>query len=214
MNNYSYVRGKNEYMGVTNLKKSISFKLSQYLIASNWKIDHEISEVYYIDDNNQTSNYSDLQNDLSIKYFDYYLKDVNKFSIDDNKINYNSVTIGYNDSIKKLEFSHIYQREYDSYSKSESVDVKGYYKFDNIHKLFGEYNYDLALDMQKYYILGINMQKKCWHYSISYKKETVPLLTNNGISSIIQKTIYFEIELIPLGGFKQQYQFKTKKAEG
>ena len=67
--------------------------------------------------------------------------------------------------------------------------------------------------MQKYYILGVSMQKKCWNYSISYKKETVPILTNDGISSIIQKTIYFEIELIPLGGFKQQYQFQTQKAE-
>ena len=69
----------------------------------------------------------------------------------------------------------------------------------------------MVLDMQKYYIIGVSMSKKCWNYSISYKKETLPLLTNDGISSIIQKTIYFQIELVPLGGIKQQYQFRPQK---
>jgi LPS-assembly protein len=77
--------------------------------------------------------------------------------------------------------------------------------------MFGEFNYDLFLNMEKFYSVGISMSKKCWNYSISYKKETIPLLTNGGISSIIQKTIYFEIELIPLGGISQQYQFKPEE---
>ena len=58
----------------------------------------------------------------------------------------------------------------------------------------------------------MSMKKRCWNYSISLKRETTPLLTNDGVSGIIRKTIYFQIELSPLGGIKQQYQFKTKEA--
>ncbi|RUM55914.1 MAG: hypothetical protein DSY40_03050, partial [Nautilia sp.] len=75
------------------------------------------------------------------------------------------------------------------------------------------FNYDLKLKMQKFWLLGISMRKRCWNYSISFKRETIPLLTENGISAIIRKTIYFEVELVPLGGLKQQYQLKTKKAD-
>jgi LPS-assembly protein len=80
------------------------------------------------------------------------------------------------------------------------------------HKLFADYNYDLKLKMQKYWILGISMNKQCWNYSVSFKREITPILTNDGVSGIIRKTIYFEVEFIPLGGINQQYQFKTKKA--
>ena len=71
----------------------------------------------------------------------------------------------------------------------------------------------MVLNMVKYYTIGIAMKKNCWNYSFSLKRETIPILTENGISSNIQKTFYFEIELIPLGGIKQQYQIKTKKVE-
>jgi LPS-assembly protein len=211
MNNFSKEEGENEYINRVYLKKSISFKLFQYLLSQNWSIIHKISEAYYIDKDNQNSNYSDLQNDIYISYGNYYINDINRLSIDNSKINYNFARIGFVDGVKNLELSHIYQRDYLTYDKSESVDIKASYKPDGLHRFFGEVNYDMVLDMQKYYIIGVSMSKKCWNYSISYKKETLPLLTNDGISSIIQKTIYFQIELVPLGGIKQQYQFRPQK---
>ena len=66
--------------------------------------------------------------------------------------------------------------------------------------------------MQKYWLLGISMSKQCWNYSVSFKREITPTLTTNGVSGIIRKTIYFEVEFIPLGGIFQQYQLKTEKA--
>ena len=212
MDNYfNYNNVETDYIDTSLMKKSISLKLYQYLISSNWQIDHKLSEVYYLDDDNVNSKYSALLNDISIRYYSYYLRDSNKYSIDDEKVNYNSITLGYQDSRKKLEGSFIYQRELSNISKSKSYALNGYWKYDGLHKLFASYNYDLVLDMTKYYLIGVSMKKKCWNYSISYKKETLPLLTNDGISSIIQKTIYFQIELVPLGGVEQQYKFNNKK---
>jgi len=212
MDNYfNYNNVESDYIDTSLMKKSISLKLYQYLISANWQIDHKLSEVYYLDDNNVSSKYSALLNDINIKYYNYYLKDSNKYSIDDKKVNYNSITIGYKNDKTKLEGSFIYQRELPNIAKSKSYALNGYWKYDGIHKLFASYNYDLVLDITKYYLIGLSMKKKCWNYSISYKKETLPLLTNDGISSIIQKTIYFQIELVPLGGVDQQYQFNSKK---
>jgi LPS-assembly protein len=212
MNNFTNKKGPyNPYIDKVELKKSISFKLYQYLLSDYWNLFHEVSAVYYIDNEEQNSEFSALRNSLTFNYGDYYLKENNKFSLKENKVDYNSLTMGYLDSIKFLQFSHIFQRKTDFYSSSKSFDIKGSYKFDKIHKMFGEFNYDLFLNMEKFYSVGISMSKKCWNYSISYKKETIPLLTNGGISSIIQKTIYFEIELIPLGGISQQYQFKPEE---
>ena len=209
-NYYNYNGVESDYINTSLIKKSIAFNLTQYLISDNWEVDHKLSEVYYLktDENNR---YSDLLNEITVKYNNYYLEDNNKFSLNSNVIKYNSITLGFNDGIKKLEANYIFQRKTDNIDESKSYDVNGYWKYDGIHKLFAEYNYDLVLDIPKYQIFGISMQKKCWNYSISYKKETLPLLTNDGISSIIQKTIYFEIELVPLGGIKQQYQLNSQK---
>ncbi|NPA55341.1 MAG: LPS-assembly protein LptD [Epsilonproteobacteria bacterium] len=207
-NYYNYNGVENEYLNTSLVKKSISFKLSQYLIAKDWKINHRLSEVYYIDDSNVENKYSDLLNDVDIQYKDYYLIDNNQYSIADKNVKYNSITVGYNDGIKKLELNYSFKR-----SISETYTLKGYWKFDGVHKLFGEYSYDVLLNSPKYQIFGISLKKRCWNYNISYKKEILPLLTSDGLASITQRSIYFEIELVPIGGIQQQYQFKSRVKE-
>jgi len=210
MDNYFNYNGvESDYIDTNLLKKSIAVSLSQYLISNNWKINHKLSEVYYFNSTNLESKYSDLMNDISVSYFDFYLKNNNKYSLENHQINYNSFTIGYDDNHAQLELNYIYQRKLYNIDESKTYGIKTYWKFDKYHKLFGEYSYDLLLKRMKYQIYGLSMQKKCWNYSLSYKKEIVPLLTSDGISSITQRTIYFEIELVPLGGIEQQYQLKS-----
>jgi len=212
MDNYfDFNNVDSDYINTSLVKKSIAFNLYQTFIANNWNINHKISEVYYLDNVDKDSKYSELLNSIDVKYFDYYLKDNNKYSIKNNAINYNSFTFGFDDNEKKLEFRYIYQKKLENVDKSKTYDINGYWKFDKIHKMFAEYNYDAISNQTNYYIVGISMKKRCWNYKLSYKKEILPLLTNDGVSSIIQNEIYFEIELVPLGGFEQQYQFESKK---
>jgi len=214
MNNYSKYSGdESDYISKTNITKSIVFKLSQYFMADNWNLYHEISDIYYVDNKNTKSNFSDIFNDLSFTYKNYSLSDNNRYSIENNKIVYYNIKASYQNDIFNLNLFHSYQAKTTSNNKSESYTINSGYKFDKFHKIFGSYNYDMVLNMVKYYTIGISMSKRCWNYSFSLKRETIPILTENGISSNIQKTFYFEIELIPLGGVKQQYQFKTQKAE-
>jgi len=210
-NYYDYNGVESDYLDVSKIKKSISFNLNQYLVSDKFSINHKLSEVYYLDTNAVNNRYSDLLNDLSIDYLDYYLKENNKYSPNTKKVSYNSITLGYDDQMKKFEANYIYQD--DSSTQSQTYTLNGYWKYDGLHKLFGEYSYDIDMDTTKYYVVGISMKKKCWNYSLSYKKERLPLLTTDGISSIIQKTIYFEIELVPLGGIKQQYQLQAIKGK-
>ena len=212
MNNEKHFNGvENEYLEKDNLEKSVTFKLNQYLIAPNWNVNHNIAQTYYLDTN--STSYSDILNYIEMNYYNFYITDNTKYAPSTNDFTYNSFNIGYNNGIYKIEYSKIYKKDVGSKDKTKTYDIKGYWKFDNIHKIFAEYNYDEQLKMQKFYILGISMRKKCWNYSFSYKKETLPLLTDSGISSIIQKTFYFEVELVPLGGIKQQYQLKSKGQE-
>ena len=206
MDNFiKYNQIESDYLNNSVIKKSVALNLSQYLSSKNWSINHNLSEVYYIDDKNVTS-YSDLLNYFDIRYKNYYLKESNRYDLNHNQLKYNSIALGFDDNYKGVELIHSYQKD-----NSESITFNSYWKFDKIHKIFWKYNYDIDLDLVKYNLIGISMKKRCWNYSISYKKEIVPLLTNDGISSIIQKTIYFEIELVPLGGIDQQYQIKKTK---
>jgi len=206
-NYYNYNGVESDYLDLSKIKKSIAFNLNQYFVSDKFNINHKFSEVYYLNTDSNTR-FSNMLNDVIINYGYYYLKDNNKYIPSSNKVGYNSITLGYDDKQKQLEGNYIYQNDTEV---KKTYTLKGYYKFDKFHKIFGEYNYDLSLQSIKYYIFGISMKKKCWNYSLSYKKERLPLLTSDGISSIIQKTIYFEIELVPLGGIKQQYQLQTDK---
>ena len=215
MNNYSkFVGEENDYLKKNKIKKSATFNLNQYFTADKWNITHEISQTYYIDHNETNKDkYSDIYNYLVFNYEKFYINTNNKIDHKKGRLKYNSIGIGYNGDVFNINNSYSYKKENPYGEKSESYDIKTGWKFDGIHRLFGEYNYDLVLKMRKFYVLGISMRKKCWNYSFSFKQEITPILTESGISHIEQKTIYFEIELIPLGGIKQQYQFKTKKAE-
>jgi len=207
--NNKYYRNKynSDYLGNTKIKKNLKVSLEQYLVNNNLTVYHSISEIYYFN-NNSISNTSDLFNTLNINYYDFYINENNRYSFDLGRTRYNSFIVGYNNGIFKIEGRHSYD-----YQSSESYDINGFYKFDKFHKLFGDFNYDLKLKMQKYWLLGISMSKQCWNYSISFKREIAPILTTNGVSGIIRKTIYFQIEFIPLGGISQQYQLKTTKAD-
>ncbi len=207
--NNRYYKNENDsnYLGDYKVKKNIKLSLEQYLLSKNLTIYHSFSQVYYID-NNTTNKLSDLYNILNINYKNFYVNDKTTYSYDIHQIKYTSFTLGYDNKKYKLEGKYSY-----NHKQTESYDINGYYKFDKVHKLFADYNYDLRLKIQKYWLLGISMSKQCWNYSISLKREITPVLTTDGVSGIIRKTIYFEVEFIPLGGIKQQYQLKTKKAD-
>jgi LPS-assembly protein len=206
-NKYYKNNSDSDYLGDYKVKKNMKFSLEQYLLSKDITIYHSLSQVYYLD-NNETNRLSDLFNTLKITYNNFYFNDRTKYSYDIHQIKYDSFTLGYDNKIYKLEGRYTY-----NYKQSKSYDINGYYKFDKTHKLFADYNYDLKLKMQKYWLLGISMRKQCWNYSVSFKRKITPILTTDGVSGIIRKTIYFEVEFIPLGGIKQQYQFKTKKAD-
>jgi len=204
-NNKTYTNdNKSDYINTTKTKKNVKFNLEQYMIGNNFSIYHSLSQVYYLD-NNSTNHKSDLFNVFNMNIGNFYINENNRYSFILHKNKYNSFTFGYNNGKYKLETRHTY-----SYKNSETLDFNGFYNI-GYYRIMGDYNYDLKLNLQKYYILGLSMHKKCWNYSISFKREIVPILTNNGISGIIRKTIYLQIEFIPLGGLKQQYQFKDKK---
>jgi LPS-assembly protein len=205
-NKYYTNNNKSDYLGDYKTKKNIKISLEQYLLSDGLTIYHSLSQVYYVDNNSIKT--SDLFNTLNVNYYDFYLNEKNRYSFDIGQSKYNAFTLGFNNGTFKLEGSHIY-----NYKSSESYDINGFYKFDKIHKIFADFNYDLKLKMQKHWLFGISMNKQCWNYSVSFKREIVPILTTNGVSGIIRKTIYFEVEFIPLGGIQQQYQLKTQKAD-
>ena len=210
MNNRFYFNeNDNEYVDKSKLQKSLTFKFRQYLIAKDWQINHQVSQTYYLENN--TTNYSNILNDISLSYLNFYVSDNTRYVPSTNDITYNVFTIGYKNSNYKLETRYLYRHNDSDITKN--LNLNSFFKFDKFHKIFGEYNYDLENNQEKYYLVGIDMRKKCWNYSISYKQEITPLLTNDGVSNLVQKTLYFQIELVPLGGFQQQYKFKTKGAQ-
>jgi LPS-assembly protein len=70
--------------------------------------------------------------------------------------------------------------------------------------------YDLEDSFLKSWEIGLSTKRLCWDYKISYKEELNPISTTEGSSSLKNKIIYFQINLIPLGGVKQKIKRQSR----
>jgi LPS-assembly protein len=113
---------------------------------------------------------------------------------------------GYNNDKLDYAISHIYR-----YKSSKTINLKAGYKSFPFKKYYGEYSYDLINKYVKYWLLGVNMSKKCYKYSISFKQNRIPILENSGVSFRKDNVVNLMVEFYPIGGVNQSFIFKGSK---
>ena len=113
--------------------------------------------------------------------------------------------IRYFDDQSYLYLSHFYKNRIEGERDSNFLIADFRKVLSKKYELFATIEYDFVGSNTKSWSLGYRLNKKCWSYEISYKKDVLPLLTSEGNRLNENRTIYFKIEFYPLGGVSKSF---------
>ncbi|MRI58227.1 MAG: hypothetical protein C6H99_01840, partial [Epsilonproteobacteria bacterium] len=112
-------------------------------------------------------------------------------------------TLSYNDDKNDLFLSHFYKNRVKGERDSNFVRFQMERALSKKYKLFATIDFDIKDQNALNWSVGWRMKKECWSYEIRFQKEVVPLLTQQGSDSYQNRTVYFRVELFPLGGISK-----------
>lgn len=200
LKNYDKTEINSDIINYSKIQNSIAFDLFQIYQKNSFYLEHTFHQFYNIADKKSEA----MENQVKVNYKNLSLSDNNKFDWDLKRSVYNAATVSYVFSKNKISFSHVYQ-----YSPMlKSFDLRFDKGINRYKKLYFEYNYDMIKRYPKFWLFGINMNKKCWQYDFSLKKSLTPVLKENGISYNVDYILSFNINFYPIGGLKQSILFK------
>ena len=200
LKNYNKSKINSNIINANNMQNSLEFDIFQIFQKNDFYIDHSFHQFYNIDANKAEN----MENIINMNYKNFSLSDNNKFDWDRKRTVYNSAVFVYSFFKNKLYLTHVYQYE----PKLKSIDIKFEKGINSYKKLYFEYNYDMINRYPKFWMFGINLNKKCWQYDFGFKKLLTPVLKENGVSYNEDYIISFNINFYPIGGIKQSILFK------
>ncbi len=150
--------------------------------------------------------YGDIEHELKIKFFknyefysdlfySYYLKRVSGATshIKYRKPGYDIMLTHFYKFVKEERTSDFFTLS-GSYRSDSGNDWKVKVSYDNLDKRIRRWE------------TGVHFFRHCWDLSLGIKDEKRPILTSAGAQSINNLVLYFQINLVPLGGFEQRFE--------
>ena len=118
---------------------------------------------------------------------------------------FSHVVSGLNVDRANFDFSirNLYSNDFDG-NRGSYVTASGGYNYYS-YRLFTSLERDFKENYTKKKEFGISMRKDCWDYTLTYSEDITPILTSGGREARKDQRIFFEINLIPLGGFAQSF---------
>ena len=184
----------------SEMNDNVSFNIFQIFQYEDFYFDHTFNQVY----DSNIKKFTKMENLINIQKGALSISDNNKYDWQNKKVLYNALNIGVSFGKNSFNVSHIYQNS----PLTKTVDFKISRNLNPYKSLYFEYNYDILNKYAKYWIIGAKLNKKCWQYDISFKKNIFPVLETRGISYKTDNIIYFYINFYPLGGVKQTFLYK------
>ncbi len=150
--------------------------------------------------------YGDIENELKIKFlnnyelysdlfYSYYLRTLSGAT---SHIKYTEP--GYD--IMLTHFFKIVKNE----RRSDFFTFSGVYRSESGNNWSVKVSYDNLDQAIRRWEAGLHLFRHCWDLNLGIKDEKRPILTSAGAQSINNLVLYFQINLIPLGGFEQRFE--------
>ncbi|WP_122893030.1 LPS-assembly protein LptD [Arcobacter peruensis] len=175
-----------------NLKQVINHKLTQSILYNS--VDKPKLQ--------------DAENYIKLNYNDISVSNKITYNVEDNYFTQASLDVKY--KIKDLTLSAGYYKSKETTNSNkeelESYRVKADYKISKDYKVSYYENYNILEEVKSKQGINFNINDACWNFDIKYERERIPSTSTS--SSIDQKILYFNLELKPLGGIKQQYELE------
>jgi len=191
-----------EFYNITNIDENLQLNFSQYLYNSSLEqiLYQRLSQRFTY---NSKEKVGELENELEYKLtknIDIYNNMFYNFTKHEFSKIYNRLS--YTNDKWKFSLSHLYK---DSFLVATSTSPRytsymtssvGYTYNEHYSYTFG-FNYDLESKLKKSTEAGFLYKKRCWDFGIRYLENNRPILTQDGISSVADRYIYFTIILKP-----------------
>lgn len=192
-------------------RENMAFKFTQYFYDQNGRkfIRHAVKQRYDL----ESSEFATLDHRI-----DFYLKNGlnfgNRFEYSHKFDSFDKVQsyIRYANSSFSTSLTHSYEYEKLSedrskYSKDNYAILNASINLPNYYKLFGALEYDMNLEYNKMWRLGLTHNKKCWNYTLVYQEDIEPKNTSNKeyVKAKKQQGIYLFVNFYPFGGIGYDY---------
>ncbi|WP_201334369.1 MULTISPECIES: LPS-assembly protein LptD [unclassified Nitratiruptor] len=190
-------------IGQTHKRLELSMKEYFYDLEGSEILYHYISQpINY----NEPQKLQNLENEIGLHIRkNWYLYTDIFYSHQYSDLDSISSTVSYQDEKYRLFLSHLYKKGRENRDESNYIQFSGSKHLSKKHQLFATINYDIKKSVTNSWSLGWLMQKNCWNMKLSYKRETLPLLSNKGVDYYHINSFYIQFMLYPLGGFSQRF---------
>jgi len=201
-----------DFYAVNEIEEALDLKFSQFFVNDKGeqvlyhRLTQRLSFDAYQDQLSELENELDWQVTPEISLYSdvFYNYDTHRISKMFNGIRYTdqAFNIGATDLYEELQDSNGTTRV--NYLTFDAV-----YRYDKHYRYFGRYAYDLHSYVKKLSEIGFDYTKRCWKFGMRYVENNRPILTNTQTASVLEKYIYFTVELRPIGGTEVNYKLSN-----
>ncbi len=150
--------------------------------------------------------YGDIENEFRIKFFKNYELYSNLFySYYLKSISSATSSIKYSLSSYDIMLTHFYKIIKEEV-RSDFFTFYSKYRSESGNDFFVKVSYDNLDRKVRRWESGIHLFRSCWDFNFGVKDEKRPILTAAGAESVNNLVFYFQINLVPLGGFEQRFE--------
>ncbi|RUM45120.1 MAG: hypothetical protein DSY46_03740 [Hydrogenimonas sp.] len=155
---------------------------------------------------NSDHRYGDLEQEFRYKFWSYYeLYTDLFFSYYQGRVSSATSYVKYAHPLYDIMLTHFYKILQEERT-SDFYSIKGTYKSESGNNWYGEVAYDNLDERIRRWGVGLHLFRHCWDLNLGVKDERKPILTSAGAKSVDNLVFYFQINLVPLGGFEQKYE--------
>ncbi|MCH9739910.1 MAG: hypothetical protein K0U38_03590 [Epsilonproteobacteria bacterium] len=183
-------------------EEQLSFALSQYYFNSDFNMNFFHKFAYSIYPEREKSR-GDFTNEMGYNRDNLALYSNLTYAWNEEKIRSLTSSLRYNQSNYDIMLTHFYNHDFLFDNKKTSfLNSELVHRYNDKDNWFFRMDYDIEQDFNHQWELGWQHKQQCWGASISIGQEIIP----NTNDSFRNTALYFELNLNPIGGIKQNIE--------
>lgn len=177
-----------------SLKQFLNHKLSQSILYN--KLDEP--------------KFNNLKNYIRFNHDYGYLSNKITYNFQDNTLIEDDSTLAFNYKDIYLSLGYYKSKKTNNSNKDnlKSYRIDTSYKIDKTYKIGYYENYNILEKIRNKQGIYLNITDNCWNLNLKYEKEINPTTSISSNDGIKQKFLYIQLELKPIGGVNQKYEFE------
>ncbi len=190
--------------------ESASFGVSQFFYSGDGDkvLHHSFRQDFDIDESSARV----LENRFDIYLGDFIFTNKIEFSNQLDRITKLQTAASYADSVVDGSIWHTYSAPASGeliFDKESYISASAGVKLPFNYRIFAQAQYDFQREYTKMWQAGINYRRKCWDYSLAYRKDIEPKNSSAGLESKRTQGVYLLFSFYPLGTLNYDFSVES-----